>query len=145
MAAVAILKTTKIEISQQRIDRSSRNLARLCKLARSGERLLKFRNFKKPRWRNESSNLQTKVKRKYWEVLMYKMKCTSRSQIQTQENKKANINVKNLTILKHVCIMSLSLCLYVCLSVIIKTRSSDFPELLMMLLVARSTASQVGQ
>jgi len=79
------------------------------------------------------------------EVLVYKMKCTSRSQIQTQENKKANINVKNLTILKHVCIMSLSLCLYVCLSVIIKTRSSDFPELLMMLLVARSTASQVGQ
>jgi len=29
------------------------------------------------------------------EVLVYKMKCTSRSQIQTQENKKANINVKN--------------------------------------------------
>ena len=29
------------------------------------------------------------------EVLMYKMKCTSRSQIRTQENKKANINVKN--------------------------------------------------
>jgi len=33
------------------------------------------------------------------EVLMYKMKCTSRSQIQTQENKKANINVKkNLSV-----------------------------------------------
>ena len=30
------------------------------------------------------------------EVLMYKMKCTSRSQIQTQENKKAHINVKKL-------------------------------------------------
>jgi len=28
------------------------------------------------------------------EVLVYKMKCTSRSQIQTQENEKANINVK---------------------------------------------------
>jgi len=28
------------------------------------------------------------------EVLVYKIKCTSRSQIQTQENKKANINVK---------------------------------------------------
>ena len=28
------------------------------------------------------------------EVLVYKMKCTSRSQIQTKENKKANINVK---------------------------------------------------
>ena len=28
------------------------------------------------------------------EVLVYKMKCTSRSQIQTQENKKANTNVK---------------------------------------------------
>ena len=27
-------------------------------------------------------------------VLVYKMKCTSRSQIQTQNNKKANINVK---------------------------------------------------
>jgi len=32
------------------------------------------------------------------EILVYKMKCTSRSQIQTQENKKANINVKNLTV-----------------------------------------------
>ena len=32
------------------------------------------------------------------EVLVYKMKCTLRSQIQTQENKKANINVKNLTV-----------------------------------------------
>jgi len=31
-------------------------------------------------------------------VLVYKMKCTSRSQIQTQENKKGNINVKNLTV-----------------------------------------------
>ena len=29
---------------------------------------------------------------------IYKMKCTSRSQIQTQENKKGNINVKNLTV-----------------------------------------------
>jgi len=28
------------------------------------------------------------------EVLVYKMKCTSRSQIQTKENKKANIDVK---------------------------------------------------
>ena len=32
------------------------------------------------------------------EVLVYKMKCTSRLQIQTQENKKANVNVKNLTV-----------------------------------------------
>ena len=33
------------------------------------------------------------------EVLVYKMNCTSHSQIQTQENKKANINVKkNLTV-----------------------------------------------
>ena len=39
------------------------------------------------------------------------------------------------------------LCLYlcVCLSAIIKTRSLNFPELLMMMPVARSTASQVGQ
>jgi len=36
------------------------------------------------------------------------------------------------------------LCLYVCLFAIIKTRSSNFPELLMMMPVARSTASQVG-
>jgi len=28
------------------------------------------------------------------ELLQYKMKCTSRSEIHTQENKKANINVK---------------------------------------------------
>jgi len=33
-------------------------------------------------------------------VLVYKMKCISRSQIQTQENKKANINVKNLARIK---------------------------------------------
>ena len=39
--------------------------------------------------------------------------------------------------------MSLSLCLYVCLFAIIKTRSSNFPELLMMMPMARSTASQV--
>jgi len=32
MAAAAILKTTKIAISQQRIGRSSRNLVRLCKM-----------------------------------------------------------------------------------------------------------------
>ena len=32
------------------------------------------------------------------EVLVYKMKCTSRSEIRTQENKKGNINVKNLTV-----------------------------------------------
>ena len=32
------------------------------------------------------------------EVLVYKIKCTSRSQIQTQENKKAKINVKNVTV-----------------------------------------------
>jgi len=36
------------------------------------------------------------------EVLVYKMKCTSRSQIQTQENKKANINVKKLNSLNMV-------------------------------------------
>ena len=32
------------------------------------------------------------------EVLVYKMKCTLRSQIQMRENKNANINVKNLTV-----------------------------------------------
>jgi len=32
MAAAAIVKNHKVAISQQRIDRSSRNLARLCKL-----------------------------------------------------------------------------------------------------------------
>ena len=36
------------------------------------------------------------------EVVVYKMKCTSRSQIQTQENKKANINVKKLNSLNMV-------------------------------------------
>ena len=36
------------------------------------------------------------------EVLVYKMKCTSRSQIQTKENKKANINVKKLNSLNMV-------------------------------------------
>ena len=36
------------------------------------------------------------------EVMMYKMNCTSRSQIQTQENKKANINVKKLNSLNMV-------------------------------------------
>jgi len=39
------------------------------------------------------------------------------------------------------------LCLYlcVCLFAIVKTRSSNFPELLMMMPMARSTSSQVGQ
>jgi len=32
------------------------------------------------------------------ELLVYKVQCTSRSPIQTQENKKANTNVKNLTV-----------------------------------------------
>jgi len=41
--------------------------------------------------------------------------------------------------------MSLYLCLYVCLFAVIKTRASNFPELLMMMPMARSTASQVGQ
>jgi len=36
------------------------------------------------------------------EVLVYKMKCTSRSQIQTQKNKKANINVNKLNSLNMV-------------------------------------------
>ena len=36
-------------------------------------------------------------------------------------------------------------CMYVCLFAIIKCRSSNFQELLMMMPVARSTASQVGQ
>ena len=36
------------------------------------------------------------------EVLVYKMKCTSRSQTQTQENKKANTNVKKLNSLNMV-------------------------------------------
>ena len=36
------------------------------------------------------------------ELLVYKMKCTSRLQIQTQENKKANINVKKLNSLNMV-------------------------------------------
>jgi len=36
------------------------------------------------------------------EVLVCKIKCTSRSQIQTQENKKANINVKKLNSLNMV-------------------------------------------
>jgi len=41
-------------------------------------------------------------------------------------------------------VLCLYLCLYVCLFAIIKTRSSNFPELLMMMLVARSPASEVG-
>ena len=57
----------------------------------------------------------------------------------------SNTDVVKKTILYYVCIMSLSLCLYVCLFAIIKSRSSNFPELLMMMPVARSTASQVAQ
>jgi len=36
------------------------------------------------------------------EVLIYKMKCTWRSQIQTKENKKENVNVKILNSLNMV-------------------------------------------
>ena len=57
----------------------------------------------------------------------------------------SNTDVVNKTILQHVCIMSLSPCLYVCFFAIIKTRSSNFPELLMMMPVAPSSASQVEQ
>ena len=32
------------------------------------------------------------------EVLVYKMKCTSRSQIQTQQNKESKYKCKNLTV-----------------------------------------------
>jgi len=32
------------------------------------------------------------------ELLIYKINCTSRLQIQTQENKKANVNLKNLAV-----------------------------------------------
>ena len=108
-------KATQIAISQQGIDRSSRNLASLCKMclfsaqtvkkmnfqnprwrtaaivktvkspylrnrltdfdkiwhggaywSRTWDRPLKFRIFENPRWRNESNNLQPKVKRKCW-------------------------------------------------------------------------------
>jgi len=113
MAAAAVLKITKMAISQQEIDRSLRNLARLCKMgllsAQTVEELnfqnpgwrtaaivktvkspylrnrltdldeiwhddahwgrpLKFEIFENPRWRNESNNLQPKVKRQYWYV-----------------------------------------------------------------------------
>jgi len=51
MAAAAILKITKIAISQQEIDRSLRNLASLCKMALLSAQTVKKLNFQNPRWR----------------------------------------------------------------------------------------------
>jgi len=51
MATAAILKTTKIAQSQQQIDRSSRNLARLCKMGHLTAQNVKKLNFQNNRWR----------------------------------------------------------------------------------------------
>jgi len=51
MAAVVILKTTQIAISQQGIDRCSQNLARLCKIGLLSAQTVKKLNFQNPRWR----------------------------------------------------------------------------------------------
>jgi len=52
MAAAAILKITKIAISQQEIDRSLRNLARLCKMGLLNAQTVKKLNFQNPGWRS---------------------------------------------------------------------------------------------
>jgi len=49
MAAVVVLKTTQIAISQQRIGRSSRNLARLCKIGLFTVLAIKKFEFPKPK------------------------------------------------------------------------------------------------
>ena len=51
MAATAILKNHKNAISQQWIDRSSRNLALLCKMGLLPVQTLKNLNLQNPRWR----------------------------------------------------------------------------------------------
>jgi len=52
MAAAAILKNNKNAISQQWIDRSSRNLGRLCKMGLfTAQTVPKILNFQNPRWR----------------------------------------------------------------------------------------------
>ena len=95
MAAAAILKISKIAISPQQFDRSLRNLARLCKIGLLTVLAVKKFEFPKSKMAERKQQPTTEGET---EVLVYKMKCTSRSQIQTQENKKANINVKNLTV-----------------------------------------------
>jgi len=57
----------------------------------------------------------------------------------------SNTDVVKKKLYYNMSVLSLSLCLYVCLFAIIKSRSSNFPELLMMMSVTRSTASHVGQ
>jgi len=68
MAAAAILKITKIAISQQRIDRSSRNLARLCKIGLLTVQTVINWNFQNPRLRI-AAILKT-VKLTVWLILM---------------------------------------------------------------------------
>jgi len=51
MAAVVILKTTQIAMSQQGIDRCSRHLARLCKMGLLSAQTVNKLNFQNPRWR----------------------------------------------------------------------------------------------
>ena len=48
------LKNTKIAISQQRIGRSSRNLARLCKMGLLTTETVKMWNFQNRRWRTDA-------------------------------------------------------------------------------------------
>jgi len=88
-------KTTKIAISQQRIDRSSWNLARLCKMGHLTSQSGTEFAFLKPRMAERKQQPTTEGDTK---VLVYKMKCTSRSQIQTQEIKKSKYKCKNLTV-----------------------------------------------
>ena len=95
MAAADILKISKIAISPQQFDRSLRNLARLCKIVLLTVLVVKKIEFPKSKMAERKQQPTTEGET---EVLVYKMKCTSRSQIQTQENKKANINIKNLTV-----------------------------------------------
>ena len=72
MAVVTILKITKIMLSQQRIEQSSRNLARLCKMGLLTAQTVKSLNFQNPRRQRPSfwKPLNCHISATVWLILM---------------------------------------------------------------------------
>ena len=72
MAAVAILKITKIAISHQRIDRSSRNLARLCQMGLITVQMVKKIEFQKSKMGTAAilKTVKSPSRQPFWPILV---------------------------------------------------------------------------
>ena len=121
MAEAVILKTVKSPYLSNRLTDFDEIWHADANWPPTGDRSLKFSTFQK--------------KNKMAAVVIFK------------NHTNRDITTRDCTCLlsAHVCIMSLSLCLCVRIFAVIKTRCSNFPALLMMMPMARFTASQVGQ